>query len=421
MVRGIYECINCGHREEVDSNEPLLEGACPKCGGDMVLVGYARNGEKVPVQPLELPVPAGPPVLPREVAETIKRFYNAELIKTDGSVFVYEVHEIFERNFEMILGELEKTGYWAALKRREGKTLLFVFPAQAPKKDNLWLPIAFLLATIATTLLAGYYLAVNYIALLDEYGLPGIRNPWLDAIAFSVSLMAILGTHEMGHKVAAAYHNVRSTFPYFIPFPNFLGTLGAIIRVKSPLPTRNAAIDLGVSGPIAGFLVAIPVSVIGLRLSAVVPGVSMPATSKSILFGENLFFILLEKYIVNFPQNGTVFLHPVAIAGWVGILVTFLNLVPAAQLDGGHIARAFLGEKAHYYFTLALGLGMLAMSYLWVGWALWGILVLMMGAMGNPGALDEASPISRRRVVLALIAVIIFVLSATPRPFWVTG
>ena len=421
MARGIYECVNCGHREVVDSNEPLLDSACPKCGGDMVLVGYAEKREERDTQSVRFVVHAGPHALPPEVGDKIKSFYSVELVKTEGDVFVYEVHEIFERNFERVLEELEKQGYWCALKRREGRLLLFVFPAQTPKKDNLWLPIVFLLATIATTLLAGYYLAVNYIALLDKYGLPGIRDPWLDAIAFSVSLMAILGTHEMGHKVAAAYHRVRATFPYFIPFPNFLGTLGAIIRVKSPLPTRNAAIDLGVSGPIAGFLVAIPVSIRGLRLSTAVPGTAMPATSKGILFGENLFFVLLEKYVVTFPQNSTVFLHPVAIAGWVGILVTFLNLVPAAQLDGGHIARAFLGEKAHYYFTLALGLGMLAMSYLWVGWALWGILVLMMGAMGNPGALDEASPISKKRLLLALIAILIFVLSATPKPFWVSG
>ncbi|WP_297067845.1 site-2 protease family protein [Thermococcus sp.] len=421
MGRGIYECINCGHREVVDSNEPLLEKACPKCGGDMVLVGYAGKVEEGASQPVPLTFHTAPPAIPSEVMDRIESFYNVELLEREGNVFVYEVHEILEPNFERVLEELEKLGYWVALKKRRGKTLLFVFPARETKKDNRWLPIVFLVATVVTTLLAGYYLAVNYIALLDQYHLPGVKNPWLDAVAFSVSLMAILGTHEMGHKVAAAYHNVKATFPYFIPFPNFLGTLGAIIRVKSPLPTRNAAIDLGVSGPIAGFLVAIPVTIIGLRLSVAVPEATIPVTTKSVLFGENLFFVLLEKYLVRFPQNSTVFLHPVAIAGWVGILVTFLNLVPAAQLDGGHIARAFLGEKAHYYFTVALGLGMLAMSYLWVGWAIWGILVLMMGVMGNPGALDEASPISKKRLLLALTALLIFVLSATPRPFWVSG
>ncbi len=134
--------------------------------------------------------------------------------------------------------------------------------------------------------------------------------------------------------------------PYFIPFPNILGTLGgAVIRVKSPLPTRDAAVDLGgVSGPIAGFLVAIPVSIIGLRLSVPVPPQHLiPPAEQGISFGENLFFLLIEKYLVTFPpKDSVVFLHPpVAIAGWVGILVTFLNLIPpAAQLDGGGTSPA---------------------------------------------------------------------------------
>ncbi|WP_370520102.1 site-2 protease family protein [Thermococcus sp. LS1] len=116
-----------------------------------------------------------------------------------------------------------------------------------------------------------------------------------------------------------------------------------------------------------------------------------------------------------------IFLHPVAIAGWVGILVTFLNLIPAAQLDGGHIARAFLSDKMHRYLTMAVGLVLIGMSFLWVGWLIWGMLVLLMGSVGNPGALDEVSPISKKRLVLVILAVIIFLISATPRPLWVTG
>ncbi|RLG55950.1 MAG: site-2 protease family protein, partial [Candidatus Hydrothermarchaeota archaeon] len=111
-----------------------------------------------------------------------------------------------------------------------------------------------------------------------------------------------------------------------------------------------------------------------------------------------------------------IYLHPVAIAGWVGILVTFLNLIPAAQLDGGHIARAFLGEKLHSILTFGLSLAMIGLSVLWAGWLIWGFIILLMGRIGNPGALDEVTPISPKRVALALIVLAIFVLSATPVP-----
>ncbi|NJE75780.1 site-2 protease family protein [Thermococcus sp. ES12] len=416
MPKGVYECINCGHREVVDSTEPLIERACPECGGDMVLVEFQTEPEE-----LTLPINQDVTFLPEAVERKVMEFYDAELERIDGRVFVFRVHAIREKNFERVLNELEELGYWAALKKRGGDILLFVFPAERIKEDNRWLPWIFLVATIFTTLFAGYYLSSLYIQLLDYYNLPGIRNPYVNAVAFSISVMAILGTHELGHKIAAAYHGVRATMPYFIPFPSMLGTLGAVIRVKSPLPTRNAAIDLGVSGPIAGFLVAIPVSIIGLKLSVPIPQNLVPPTEGGIVFGENLFFMLIEKYVVTFPENSVVFLHPVAIAGWVGILVTFLNLIPAAQLDGGHIARSFLGEKAHRYLTMVVGLVLIGMSFLWVGWLIWGMLVLLMGSVGNPGALDEVSPVSRKRLLLAVIAVIIFIISATPRPMWVSG
>ncbi|WP_297463495.1 site-2 protease family protein [Thermococcus sp.] len=412
MPRGIYECLNCGNREVIDSNEPLIENACPKCGGDMILVGFEG---KRPVVGL-----SSPAALPAEVEERIRNFYDVRPLGMEGSVFVFEVLEIRERNFERVLRELEELGYWAALKRRDGKVLLYVFPAGKVKPDNPWLPWVFLILTMITTFLAGYWLSMSYISLLDEYSLPGMRNPYLMALAFSVSVMGILGTHEMGHKIAAAYHGVRATMPYFIPFPSLIGTLGAVIRVKSPLPTRNAAIDLGVSGPIAGFLVAVPVSLIGLKLSVPIPANLVPQEG-GITFGENLLFILIGKYLMPFPEDAVVFLHPVAIAGWVGILVTFLNLIPAAQLDGGHIARAFLPEKVHRYLTIAIGLILIGMSYLWTGWLLWGLLILFMGMAGNPGALDEVSPVSKSRIVLTVIAVILFILSATPVPISASG
>ncbi|MDK2984115.1 MAG: hypothetical protein PWP19_1593 [Thermococcaceae archaeon] len=370
MPKGVYECIDCGHREVVDSNEALLENSCPKCGGDMVIVGFE-------IEPI--------------------------------------VEEKPEKNLIEKLKELEEIGYWGALKKKEGKIVLYLFPAQEVKKENPFIGIGLFIATVLSTLFAGYWLSSSYIAFLDEYNLPGIKNIYLNALAFSISVLAILGTHEMGHKIAATLHGVKSTFPYFIPFPNILGTLGAVIRVKSPIPTRNAAIDLGSSGPIAGFVVAIPVLLIGLRLSPTLP-ISAAQMEGGIAFGQSLIMLFLERYIFRIPENYVIYLHPVAIAGWVGILVTFLNLIPAAQLDGGHIARAFLGEKAHSILTFGLGLAMIGLSVVWSGWLLWGFIILLMGRIGNPGALDEVSPISPKRIVLALIVLAIFILSATPVP-----
>lgn len=421
MPRGIYECVNCAHREVLDTTEPILPRACPKCGGDMILVGYSIEGserqDKVETAsaPTEGTTGAYGPLSP-EVESKLSEFYSLRFEGFDGRVAAFEVLEIYEKNFERVLGELEELGYWAALKKRNGKIVLFIFPAVKEEGKHSWLPWILLLATVGTTFLAGYYQAVNFIWLLDYLGIPGLRNPYLIALSFSVSVLAILGTHELAHKTAATLHGVRATVPYFIPFPNIIGTLGALIRVKSPVPTRDAAIDLGVSGPIAGFLVAIPVTLIGIKLSVLVPPSALPSEG-GIAFGSNLFFYLLMKLSLSQSGDYVLYLHPMAIAGWVGILVTFLNLIPAAQLDGGHIARAFMSERTHRYFTLALGVILVAMGILWVGWTLWGMLVLLMGSAGNPGALDEVSPVSKKRLLLVVVAIVIFVLSATPVPF----
>ncbi|MBC7093996.1 site-2 protease family protein [Thermococcus sp.] len=403
MPKGVYECIDCGHREVVDSNEALLENSCSKCGGDMVIVGFE-------IEPIVEEKPE------KNLIEKLSQFYSLGEMQSRGNLIAFEVLEIRESNFETVLKELEEIGYWGALKKKEGKVVLYLFPAQEVKKENPFIGIGLFIATVLSTLFAGYWLSSSYIAFLDEYNLPGIKNIYLNALAFSISVLAILGTHEMGHKIAATLHGVKSTFPYFILFPNILGTLGAVIRVKSPIPTRNAAIDLGSSGPIAGFIVAIPVLLIGLRLSPALPLSAIAQVEGGIAFGESLIMILLEKYVLRIPENYVIYLHPVAIAGWVGILVTFLNLIPAAQLDGGHIARAFLGEKAHSILTFGLGLAMIGLSVVWSGWLIWGFIILLMGRIGNPGALDEVSPISPKRVALALIVLAIFILSATPVP-----
>ncbi|AEC51877.1 hypothetical protein PNA2_0961 [Pyrococcus sp. NA2] len=405
MPKGIYECISCGYREVRDSTRPLLPNACPVCGGDMILVGY-----EIDVIEEEKP----------EIEDILRRFYNlGELLERRGDFYVYEVVEIIERDFEKVLKEVEKLGYWVALKRgKDRKILLYVFPAQkVESKENPVIGIVLFLLTLLSTFFAGYILSSFYVTTLKELNIPGIKNVYLNALAFSLAIMSILGTHEMGHKIAATLHNVKSTFPYFIPFPSFIGTLGAVIRVKSPIPTRNAEVDLGVSGPIAGLLVAIPVTIIGLKLSAIVPS-SYLRGEETIYFGASLLFYGLVKLVLgDIPPDSGIILHPLAVAGWVGILVTFLNLIPAAQLDGGHVARALMSERTHRVLTYALGFLTIGLAYLWPGWLLWGILILLMGRVGNPGALDEVTPLTLGRKILAILIWVIFIISATPVPF----
>jgi len=164
--------------------------------------------------------------------------------------------------------------------------------------------------------------------------------------------------------------------------------------------------------------VALPVTLIGLRMSIVVPQNLVPQAEGGVYFGTNLLFELLMRAVLNVPEDYVVFLHPVAVAGWVGLLVTFMNLIPVAQLDGGHILRAFVSEKTHRYVTFATAFLLFALGFLWQGWFVWALLILLIGTAGNPGALDEVSPISKSRVFLALLAALIFVLTATPRPLW---
>ena len=417
-----YECVNCGYREERNSTEPVLEKACPRCGGDMIIVSAPSEGtHNVTESPvLSLPWESLREISPPEELDSkLREFYSLRFVETRGDMFVYVVEDVVERDFERVLNEVESVGYWIALRKgSEGETYLFAFPAQEPKRSSNVMAVILLLATIFTTLMAGYLLSLGYISMLKAVGLSRNLNPYVDAVAFSASVMGILGTHEMAHKIAAKRHGIRATFPYFIPFPNILGTLGAMIRIKSPIPTRDAAIDVGASGPIAGFLVAIPVTIIGLHLSAVVPASAVSAVSsgKGLYIGQNLLMLFLENVVLNVPKNSVLLLHPIAIAGWVGILVTFLNLIPAAQLDGGHIAGAILGERLHRYFTIGLALTMMFMAPLWYGWLIWGILVMVMGLMGNPGPLDGLSPISKKRKLIIVAIVIIFILSATPVP-----
>jgi membrane-associated protease RseP (regulator of RpoE activity) len=299
--------------------------------------------------------------------------------------------------FLKLLKNLESMNLIAFLRRADGRVVLKIIPKPPVKKSNILWNWALLFATIGTTLLTGYILSLDFV----DRGL--MSSPFIGAGAFTVAIMTILGSHEMGHKLTSNRNGIDATPPYFIPGPPpigavlGIGTFGAVIMQKSLAPNKDSLFDVGSSGPIIGFILAAIVSVIGLMLSPWVPptGGSLPAP---------LFFDL-ALLAMKGPANYYILLHPVAFAGWVGMLVTMLNLLPAAMLDGGHVARSILGDKARTVLTF-LSILMLIVTDFWP----MAILVLFMSMYRHPGPLDDVSPLSTRRKVLVVGLIVIFFL-----------
>ena len=230
----------------------------------------------------------------------------------------------------------------------------------------------------------------------------------LAGLSFSIPLILILLAHEFGHYVACMKWGVKASLPYFMPSPTLLGTLGAFIRIRSPIYTRKSLFDIGVSGPIAGFVALLPFLVVGVALSRVVPGVAVPVQG-NFSFGTPLILRLAE--MARFPgvSADDISLHPIARAAWAGLLATAINLLPIGQLDGGHILYAFF-SKVHrtlsrVFSALLLPLGLL----FYMPWILWAVVLFFLGTR-HPLIYDQ-TPLDPRRVKLGIAALVIFFLS----------
>jgi len=235
----------------------------------------------------------------------------------------------------------------------------------------------------------------------------------LQGLPFSLSLLLILLVHEFAHYITSRRHGIEASLPYFIPAPTLFGTLGAFIKMRSAITTKNALMDIGASGPIAGFLVSIVSVVIGLHYSEI--HALPPQTGEMIVLGDSLLFIALTKIVIgSIPDTYDVYLHPVAFAGWIGLFVTSLNLIPAGQLDGGHIAYAILGEKHRWLSKVMIGL-LLLLGYFFQGWLVWAVLLLLLGSK-HPPILHPEEPLDPKRKAVALIALLIFILTFIPIP-----
>ena len=271
---------------------------------------------------------------------------------------------------------------------------------QAIKGSRLNWNLILLLATLGTTLWAGYQFSLP----LVEKGLLG--NPWQAAVSFSLGLLVILGCHEMGHKLMADRRGIKATFPYFIPVPFFLGTFGAIIKMKTRPYDRNALFDVGAAGPISGFIALIPLTILGVYWSFPLPVENL---QEFMVLPSPLLFDWLSESIANIPQGGDLLLHPLALAGWVGMIITTLNLLPVAMLDGGHISRALFGSKYHRLISF-FGVGI---TFL-LGYWLFGVLILLFAMRRHPGPTDDLIPLSNGRKLLSLGLLGILFICAAP-------
>jgi membrane-associated protease RseP (regulator of RpoE activity) len=289
----------------------------------------------------------------------------------------------------------------------------------------LWLHILLFLLTVFTTLVIGARLAHNFYANQPAYVLDEDFFPWkwalsepsrlVGGIPFSLTLMSILFAHEMGHYIACLRYRVYATLPFFVPAPTLIGTLGAFIRIKSPIQSRQALFDIGIAGPIAGFALAVPAMLVGLLLSR---HVSDLAAHSELQFNSPLVFQLASWAIpwLRFPLDEVAF-HPVAVAAWVGIFMTALNLLPGGQLDGGHIIYA-VWPKGHRFLTritiaVIIPLGI----FYFYGWLVWGAVLL--GFSRHPRVPDEPK-LSGKRIGLAVIAFLMFTVSIHFNPIVVT-
>lgn len=293
---------------------------------------------------------------------------------------------------------------------------------EAPSKQRIGLPLLLFLATIVTTFHAGNAFV--------EHGTHPLRG-WV----FAVPFLGILTTHELGHWVLARRHRIATSLPHFIPFPLGFGTFGAVIGMRGRIRTRDALFDVGASGPLAGLLVAIPVLVVGLKLSRV-----LPSSPGGIDEGQSLLYLAIKWLVFGkFPPGHDVYLHPTAFAGWAGLYMTMLNLLPIGQLDGGHVAYALFGERqdriARLVHRALLPLAVLVPAYLvfrarqahvpWgealsqdlpggINWIIWWLLLRAMTRRGNHPPVEPGSVLSPRRRVLAMGTLVLFVLLFVP-------
>jgi membrane-associated protease RseP (regulator of RpoE activity) len=287
---------------------------------------------------------------------------------------------------------------------------------------SLAVAVGLFLITAISTLAAGAQFASAYAAnqapgfdnFFSDYFRPFAQpRLFLTGIPFALTLLGILLAHELGHFFACSYYGIRASYPYFIPAPTLIGTVGAFIRIRSPILNRRALFDMALAGPLVGFVIAVPAFAVAIVFSKVVPAADPAA---SLIFGRPLVERLLEAWLRPGIPGAQLLLHPVGRAAWVGLFATALNLLPAGQLDGGHILYTLAAAK-HRRISFAVAIALLPLAFLfWTGWLVWAVLLIAIG-FRHPPLIDQWAPLDPGRRIWAAVALAIFVLCFMPAPF----
>lgn len=309
----------------------------------------------------------------------------------------------------------------ALFRERDGKHLVHIVSGRAhPKPRHWWLNLVLFIATVLSVLLVGTEMAINEIAASDMAAARQmIENLPLElwrGLPYAIAILLILGSHELGHYFAARHHKIAVTLPYFIPAPflGIIGTFGAFIQLREPMRNRKVLLDVGAAGPLTGLVFAVPILLIGLATSQV-----GPVSPGGLVEGNSILYALSKILIFGqfLPSGGyDVFVNQLAWAGWTGLLVTGLNLMPVGQLDGGHLLYSLIGERArrlYYPFMAALILLVFTGSDTWLFWL---VLLFLFGRI-YAAPLDMITPLDRRRKWIAVFGLIVFVLTFVPMPF----
>ncbi|MGH9745414.1 MAG: site-2 protease family protein [Candidatus Acidiferrales bacterium] len=299
------------------------------------------------------------------------------------------------------------------------------WPPPPPPKRPIWPAVVMFSLTVLTTLAVGAQIATSYANNQEAFW--NLENPFtmiwqplahpsvlVLGIPFSLTLLGILFAHEMGHYVACKLYKIDVSYPMFLPAPNLFGTFGAFIRIRSPFTTRRALFDVGIAGPIAGFVVAVPAIAYSIATAKIVPDAA--ANSELLLGAPALVHILAGLFHPNVPVRWLLF-DPVGTAAWFGLFATALNLLPIWQLDGGHILFS-LSNEGHRRVSIGLSLVLIGLGvYAWTGWALWGFILLVLTLrFRHPPVLNRWEELDASRRLLALVALAIFALCFTPWP-----
>ncbi|SHK64999.1 site-2 protease family protein [Haladaptatus paucihalophilus] len=369
------------------------------------------------------PPEAGPSL---ERLRSVFRVYD---VRADGEQLVYYGEPLVtqERLMQTVWPLFREQGYEVSLSTRMGEYVLVAEPVHLGPNGVPWKNVVLFLATVLSTLWAGTL----------WYHVNPVSNPVgavMTAWPFTFAVMGVLGTHELGHYVMSRYHGVEASLPYFIPVPlSIIGTMGAVIRMKGQMPNRKALFDIGVAGPIAGLVATVVVTAVGLTLDPVtVPqSVINSANTMEVQFGyppllKGIAAVMGQPLTFADPSRSV---NPVVIGGWVGMFVTFLNLIPVGQLDGGHIVRAMIGERQESIAALvpAMLFGLAAyvfyvldVSNATVLWVIWGFLSMFFAYVGPANPVNEDG-LDAKRMAIGILTFIVGVLCFTPVPIEIIG